>query len=184
LEKMKSSTIAIILSFTASSIAAPYARFGNTMAKRDAVADCGTNQACVTVAQAIEGWVQSANTVNQFLNDPTLDPQVALNAANAEPGFLGTLSTTAGLDSAGTAAAQTLTTFFPGIPALLNIAVAGEGNFAGDAVNGINDLRPLHCSQTNCTILVAAVPLFALTLEFGVAAEVAAEVIVGVANAG
>jgi hypothetical protein len=79
--------------------------------------------------------------VNQFLNDPTLDPQGALNAANAEPGFLGTLSTTAGLNSAGTAAAQTLMTFFPGIPALLNIAVAGEGSFAGDAVNGINDLR-------------------------------------------
>ena len=55
--------------------------------------------------------------MNQFLNDPTLDPQVALNAANAEPGFLGTLSTTAGLDSAGTAGAQTLMTF-PGIPAL------------------------------------------------------------------
>jgi hypothetical protein len=138
---MKPSTIAIILSFTASTIAAPYARFGNTMAKRDAVADCGTNQVCVTVAQAIEGWVQSVNTVNQFLNDPTLDPQGALNAANAEPGFLGTLSTTAGLNSAGTAAAQTLMTFFPGIPALLNIAVAGEGSFAGDAVNGINDLR-------------------------------------------
>jgi hypothetical protein len=79
--------------------------------------------------------------VNRFLNGPTLDPQVALNAANAEPGFLGTLSTTAGLDSAGTAAAQTLMTVFPGIPALLNIAVAGEDSFAGDAVNGINDLR-------------------------------------------
>jgi len=52
---MKPSTIAIILSFTASTIAAPYARFGNTMAKRDVVADCGTNQACVTIAQAIEG---------------------------------------------------------------------------------------------------------------------------------
>jgi hypothetical protein len=72
---------------------------------------------------------------------PDLDPQTALNAANLEPGFLGTLSTTAGLDSTGTAAAQNLMTFFPGIPALLNIAVAGEGNFGGDAVNGINDLR-------------------------------------------
>jgi hypothetical protein len=64
---MKSSTIAIILSFTASTIAAPYAKF----AKRDPVDDCGTNQAYVTVAQAIEGWFQSVDTVNQFLNDPT-----------------------------------------------------------------------------------------------------------------
>jgi hypothetical protein len=73
-EKMKPSTIAIILSFAASTVASPYARFGDTKAKRDAVANCGTNQACVTVAQAIEGWAQSVNTVNQFLNDPTLDP--------------------------------------------------------------------------------------------------------------
>jgi hypothetical protein len=40
-------------------------------------------------------------------------------------------------------------TFFLGIPALLNITVAGEGSFAGDAVNGINDLR---CNRVLTTI--------------------------------
>ena len=92
---MKSSTIALILSLTATALG-----------KRDALADCGANQACVTVVTAINGWTGSVNTVNQFLNNPTaLAPNVALGAANLEPGFLTTLGGTSSLDAAGQQAA-------------------------------------------------------------------------------
>lgn len=137
---MKSSTVALTFSLLATSaFALPYTK---PLVTRSAITDCGTNQACVTVATAINGWIGSVDTVNQFLNTPTLDPKVALAAAQLEPGFLSTLGGTTGLSATGTAAVSTLMTLFPGIPSLLSLIVEGaEGTQSGSAVNGINDLR-------------------------------------------
>ena len=102
---MKTSTISVILSFAASTIAAPYGKLANTLGRRsDPLSNCAGDPACIIVVQAIEGWVTSVNTVNTILNTGT-NPQTAITAVNLEPGFLGTLSTTQGLDSNGVQAA-------------------------------------------------------------------------------
>lgn len=56
-------------------------------------------------------------------------------------------------------------TFSPSIPALLNIVVAGEGSFAGDAVNGINDLRCNRVLTTIGDLWIAAVAMGADVLN-------------------
>jgi hypothetical protein len=127
---------------------------GSYRVKRDvnkALADCATAPSpatCTGVVNAIQGWDESVNEVNAFLNDAssesgaglTDDAQNALNFANKEPGFLGVLMSTPNLDAAGQGAASTLANEFGVIPQTLQELVAGTRS-ASDAVDIINELR-------------------------------------------
>jgi len=168
---MKASVITAILAFSVSAMAAPlaspatdYAHWPKTstrslVAKRStaqALSDCQTDE-CRTVVTAITGWDFSVNIVNAFLNSATSLPvdqtltdveNTALDFANLEPGFLGTLKATPGLSAAGLAAAATLgdptTGVFPQVPANLKTLLDGSGTTVQFAVDQINAVR---CSQ-------------------------------------
>jgi hypothetical protein len=159
---MKASTITAILAFTATALSAPTKSYTHPFitprsifSKRsvqDAINDCNSNsptpELCVQVVTAIGGWDDSVNTVNNFLNiangltgqDLTDNEFTALNAANLEPGFLGTLMNTPGLSQAGIDAANTLLQVFPGVPQNLVLLTNSE-ILVSDAVDNINNLR-------------------------------------------
>ncbi|KAF2111292.1 hypothetical protein BDV96DRAFT_690654 [Lophiotrema nucula] len=177
---MKASTIAAILSFTAAAAAAPASRTklygGRTnLNKRQALtglqkaqADCqsGGNadpDTCLNVVNAINGWDQSVNTVNNFLNiaeslsgdDLTNNENTAKTAADLEPGFLTTLRNTPNLDATGQSAAATLDTFFPIVPDNVNKLLAAEESVQ-DGVNAINDARCNHVLQAIGDLWISA----------------------------
>jgi hypothetical protein len=159
---MKASTITTILAFTATALSAPTKSYTHPsitprsiFSKRsvqNAINDCNSNSPnpslCETVVNAIAGWDNSVNTVNNFLNianglsgqDLTNNENIALSAANLEPGFLNTLMNTPGLSQAGINAANTLGQVFPGVPQNL-VELTNSAILVSDAVNNINTLR-------------------------------------------
>lgn len=167
---MKASTITAILAFTATALSAPTKSYTHPsitprsiFSKRsvqDAVNDCNSNSPtpdlCEQVVTAIGGWDDSVNTVNNFLNiangltgqDLTDNEFTALRAANAEPGFLGTLMNTPGLSQAGVDAANTLMQVFPGVPQNL-VELTNSEILVSDAVDNINNLRCSFSGDSN-----------------------------------
>lgn len=157
---MRASTIAAILAFTATALSAPTKSSLAPVTKRQvfgrdtnsALNDC-SNAAdqftCVRVVNTIANWDGSVNNVNNFLNvagglsgsDLTNLENSALGAANAEPGFLQTLSTISGLSQAGQDAATQLGNVFPKVPQNLGRLLDGSGFPVQSAIDAINDAR-------------------------------------------
>lgn len=158
---MKASAITTILVFTATALSAPTKSYTHPSitprsifskrSSQDAINDCGSNSnpgLCVQVVKAISGWDDSVNIVNNFLNiandltgqDLTDNESTALQAAQAEPGFLTTLMNTPGLSQEGIDAANSLMQVFPGVPQNL-VDLTQSSILVSDAVNIINNLR-------------------------------------------
>lgn len=156
---MKASTITAVLAFTATALSAPTKSYTRPSTRsifskrtfQDALNDCSNaadSSLCQQVVGAINHWDNSVNTVNNFLNianglsgqDLTDQENIALTAADEEPGFLNTLMNTPGLSQAGIDAANTLGQVFPGVPQNLNQLLNSE-ILVSDAVNNINNLR-------------------------------------------
>lgn len=78
-------------------------------------------------------WLQNLNTRTNL--------QTALTAANLQP--LPPSSAPPRASTQTECKRPRLQIFFPSVPALLNIAVAGEAALPGDAINGINDLNQI-----------------------------------------
>jgi hypothetical protein len=144
---MKASLLAAGLAMATNSMAAPL----NARDVQKAVNDCANTanpSLCEQVVTAINGWDGSVNGVNVFLNTAlSLNGQAladakfsALRFANAEPGFLTTLSQTPNLSSAGQSAVQTLMNVFGAIPTNLQQLTQSE-IFVQDAVKNINSIR-------------------------------------------
>ncbi|OCK85367.1 hypothetical protein K432DRAFT_343306 [Lepidopterella palustris CBS 459.81] len=151
---MKASTITAIIAFTASAIASPVYKVAPVLRTRDAAvaaarcANAANPGICQSVVETINGWDESVNTVNDFLNRaPLLAGQdlvnlenIALQLALNEPGFLGILKSTPGISPQGLAAATTLGQVFPAVPQNLQGLVQGTVTLT-DAINNINTIR-------------------------------------------
>lgn len=164
---MKASTVAAILAFTASAIAAPtnyYSMPGkpstdspaprSVFGKRSfqqALADCNGGAECESVVNTINDWDTSVNQVNDFLNngeglqnpDLTTAEQNALDFANKEPGFLNTLMNIPNLDAAGQAAANTLGQVFPAVPSNLQSLLDAQESVQ----QGVDNINTVRCAQ-------------------------------------
>jgi hypothetical protein len=145
--KMKASILTAALAVVAASTASPLTRRDVQKALQNCQKTANPNT-CSSVVTQINGWDTSVNMVNLFLNTAlNLDGQTltdaefqALRFANLEPGFLGQLSSTAGLSDTGKKAAATLGQVFPNIPNNLT-ALTQSALFVDEAVNNINNLR-------------------------------------------
>jgi len=140
---MRTSTIAATVTVLTAAYASPLSRRQSPEISH--CANASNSTLCIDTVNAINGWDNSVNGVNNFLNVAGTSAQPALTdiqtLIDAEPGFLGILGSTSGLSQAGQDAVTFLTANFgPKVKDEFDGVVAGTTG-VHDGVTEINSAR-------------------------------------------